>query len=700
LVSRERNYRSFVDYSDSPGGNLTIKNKIHKVLNFVVIPIATTLTFDLTLQRRILFFFVLAAGSILLNGAGIFIVACWQSFCVTALVSLFFSFYAQRIFSLNLATILFLIFLSLIVLYKRKSLLRQEIFHCVDLKRDCVASLSLSLSAAVTPRGDDSKFSFILAEDNEGWIRTPLSLLRNNHIDLSSSFDTTSIQYFVNFSLGLFARIFGASPGMSKSDQSTAVHIVASSWSFLWVSGILFVLLLTSDFSTRVIGMKSSIFLYSIVGLFQLAFFRASLLYGHYAQWLLNVVVFTFMVSMVEMVSMKQHRRPWTEAFIALAVALAMVGSYNPWIAITLGSLFLVVNSLYKISLISQTLQSKHRPFIFLFTLGVLIILYRALSTRYGRLEDGGGVWIVGPKSLWLSGVFLLLIPISFKVGNGDFALRVHQIRALRYLVALGTMLVMSLLIRDDFSFREWLPLFLLVGLILSFDFFDDLGIKVFRVFRDKTYLPILSLFLGTYFFILYVWLASRLSGPIYEPMYAAHKSLLTLSGQFFWIILCIAIFVPRRRKFVMRLRNPIIALALLNVSGIYPLISSDHSKSRVNVIENFGGDWWVAPTLQSYSVDPDAFIACVNGDWTVDDISVYNCNRFSSSLSVDGELANSFRYLAWKQKESYSALKDQIALISSTRNVVVISNGVMTPETRALFDRRIGDIEFIEVAS
>ena len=105
-------------------------------------------------------------------------------------------------------------------------------------------------------------------------------------------------------------------------------------------------------------------------------------------------------------------------------------------------------------------------------------------------------------------------------------------------------------------------------------------------------------------------------------------------------------------------------------------------------------------PTLQSYAADQDAFIACVNGDWTVDDISVYNCNRFSSTLSVDGELANSFRYLAWRQKETYPALKDQIASISSTRNVVVISNGVMTPETRALFDKRIGRINFIEVTS
>ena len=134
--------------------------------------------------------------------------------------------------------------------------------------------------------------------------------------------------------------------------------------------------------------------------------------------------------------------------------------------------------------------------------------------------------------------------------------------------------------------------------------------------------------------------------------------------------------------------------------AGLFPIVRGDRTEVPIDVVSNLGGDWWVSPALQSYAADQDAFIACVNGDWTVDDISVYNCNRFSSSLSVDGELANSFRYLAWRQKETYPALKDQIASISSTRNVVVISNGVMAPETRALFDKRIGRINFIEVTS
>ena len=182
--------------------------------------------------------------------------------------------------------------------------------------------------------------------------------------------------------------------------------------------------------------------------------------------------------------------------------------------------------------------------------------------------------------------------------------------------------------------------------------------------------------------------------------MYAAHKSLLTFAGQFYWIVICLLFVEASRAKLVLILRNVVVGLLFLMVCGLFPVVRGDKTEAPIDPVSNLGGDWWVSPMIQSYSANQNAFVACVNGDWTVDEISVYNCNRFSSSLSVDGELANSFRYLAWKQKETYSTLRDLVALIPPDRSVVVISNGLMTPETRALFDMRTGTLEFIEVAS
>ena len=682
-----------------------MSKKLHQFLNFLAIPFAISFTFDLTLQRHFFLLFVLVVGSALSNGAAAFLVTCWQALCFAGLVSLAISICVPRLFNPNVGMLLFVIALCLLVFYKRNSFSGNKVCQSVDLKRDLVALLFISIMSRGFPHGDRSKFAFILAEDNEGWIRAPLNLFRNNQVDLSPSLGTTSIQYFVNFSLSSFARLFGDSTDPSNSDQANAIHIAATSWTFLWITGILLVLFVTCDFSTRVIGRKSSALLYLVVGVFQVGYFRAALLNGHYAQFLLNVVVFTFVISLIEMVAVRNQKRPWGRALIALPVALAMVGSYNPWIAISFGSLFLILNDFFSKSLLARAIRSKYLPVIGLFAVGGLLIVYLQLSSRYGMLDDGGGIWVVGSESLWVGGIISVVLSIFLLPQSTLPKLIVSQTNMQRELTfndffAMYTVAVGFFLVSVDPNSRQWLSLLLLVGMFATRQFLGQLGKTVSVIKADRTYSPVLLLCSGTYLFVLYVWLASRFVGPVFEPMYAAHKSLLAFTGQFYWIAICLLFTETNQAKQVTRLRNVVVGLLLIMAAGLFPIVRGDRTEVPIDVVSNLGGDWWVSPALQSYAADQDAFIACVNGDWIVDDISVYNCNRFSSSLSVDGELANSFRYLAWRQKETYPALKDQIASISSTRNVIVISNGVMTPETRALFDKRIGRINFIEVTS
>ena len=683
----------------------SMSKELHQFLNFLAIPVAVTMTFELTSQRHFLLFSVLAVGSALLNGTAAFVATCWQSLCVAALISLTISLCAPSLFNPNIAFLLFVAVLCLLVFYKRSTQWAKGIYRTVDLKRDFVALLSISFMSLGSPRGDKSKFALILAEDNEGWIRAPLNLIRDSQIDLSPNLGTTSIQYFVNFSLSSFTRIFGDSPGLGNSDQVNAIHIVATSWSFLWVSGILLVLVLTSDLTTRVIKQRSSILLYSAVGIFQIGFFRAALLSGHYAQFLLNVVVSALIISLVEMVSVRDQRRPWGQALVAIAVALAMVGSYNPWIAISLGALFLIVNDFFSISLISRTVRSRYLPVIGLFSLGGLLVVYLQLSSRYGMLDDGGGIWVVGSESIWVGGIMIILVSTALLLQNDSSRSYFSSVNSRRNLTineffAICTVIFGVFLVSEDHNSRQWLSLLLLIGMLATRQNFSELREKCSRIASDKTYFPTFLLCVGAYIFVLYVWLASRFVGPIYEPMYAAHKSLLTFAGQFYWIVICLLFVEASRAKLELILRNVVVGLLFLMVCGLFPVVRGDKTEAPIDPVSNLGGDWWVSPMIQSYSANQNAFVACVNGDWTVDEISVYNCNRFSSSLSVDGELANSFRYLAWKQKETYSTLRDLVALIPPDRSVVVISNGLMTPETRALFDMRTGTLEFIEVAS
>ncbi|MFM7763975.1 MAG: hypothetical protein ACKO73_13580, partial [Acidimicrobiaceae bacterium] len=315
-----------------------------------------------------------------------------------------------------------------------------------------------------------------------------------------------------------------------------------------------------------------------MVGVFQVGYFRAALLNGHYAQFLLNIVVVLLTISMIEMVAVRSQKRPWVQALIALPVALAMVGSYNPWIAISLGSLFLILNDFFSKSLLARAMRSRYLPVIGLFAVGGFLIVYLQLSSRYGMLDDGGGIWVVGSESLWVGGILgvvvlisLVLQSISSKMVSSQTNLQ--QELTLNDFFAMFTVVVGFFLVSVDPNSRQWLSLLLLGGMFATRQFFGQLGRTVSSIKADRTYSPVLLLCAGTYLFILYVWLASRFVGPVFEPMYAAHKSLLAFAGQFYWIAICLFFTETNRAKHVTRLRNVVVGLLLLMAAGLFPIV-------------------------------------------------------------------------------------------------------------------------------
>lgn len=682
-----------------------MKDRLHIFLNSLAIPTAIIFALDLRTIHRLFIFVILAFGSGLMSGVARFISACWQSLCIAALFSFALYHFSNIQVTGNVALLWFFIFLCLLVYNKQRNSWSTTVFHNVDIKRDFVILFLIFVAAAGSPRGDLAKFSSILAEDNEAWLRAPLNMLRNDRIDLSSNFDTTSIHYFVNFSLGLFTRLFGDSPAAQISVQTTAIHIVANSWLFLLLSGTIFVMFLSADMWNRVFGYKSSILLYSIIGIVQLGYYRASLLNGHYSQFLLNVIVLTLVISLMEIIFERKKRRPWKHALIGLTVSMALVGSYSPWVPISIGSVFLVVNYFSSITLLAKVYSSRYLPITSVLSLGVLILIYIKLSNRYGALDDGGGVWVVGTYSLWVAAliaVFVSIILISLSFKNELYRLRFRsQVDLTRNEIIAAAMILLAYFLIDDSRVSiNWFYTLILSGSLVTGVFFSEMGVKVSKIRKDLSYMPTFFLCGGTFFFIGYIWLASKFTGSIREPMYAAHKSVLAFSGQFYWILVCLLFLEVSSPKKMIFLRNSVLSVLLIAVLGLQPLITNDKTNASIDVVENLGGNWWVSPIIDAYVTNENTFVACVNGDWTVDDFSVYNCNRFSSSLSIDGGLATNFRYLAWKQKAQFSKLRDFVSEIPLNRKITVISHGLLTVETRSLFDLRDGNIVFVEVTS
>ncbi len=153
---------------------------------------------------------------------------------------------------------------------------------------------------------------------------------------------------------------------------------------------------------------------------------------------------------------------------------------------------------------------------------------------------------------------------------------------------------------------------------------------------------------------------------------------------------------VPGTKLFKVIKDGFVIVLVTLAL-GIFPFLK-DSSDIASEYTAAYGGVWWMEPTLAAHDRDNQVLVLCVNGDASVDEFSVYNCNRFSTTLSLDGEIAGSFRAISWNNPDMYLQIPDLLISIDASRNIVVLVNGQMTDGTRSLFDNPDRNIEIVEV--
>lgn len=417
-------------------------------------------------------------------------------------------------------------------------------------------------------------------------------------------------------------------------------------------------------------------------------------------------MVYSFIISIVEFSRIENIRWHRIQIIVAMSIATAMVGSYNPWIGISAGAIFLVFDLIFKPTFLTRIFSNKRSWLLVPFLIPVFWFAYRSLSSRYGMLDDGGGVWILNNEPIW---VFVFLSVSIFIVFILDFVIsrlpskdgtkEKLSTANLWHSLPLGAFSLSFILIPREFDKYQWLSLLLLVPLFLFAIFSGEIKRITQVLFADSSYVSVLYFGAGSFAFVIYVWMASRFVGPVFEPMYAAHKSLLAFVGQFFWLPLAFLVLIEvSGTKFIRRTKDGFIIVLLTLSFGIFPILRNSSDLAPVNAVNNLGGDWWIEPTLAAHDRDNQVLVLCVNGDASVDEFSVYNCNRFSSTLSLDGEIAGSFRAIAWNNSDLYLQIPDFLISIDASRNIVVLVNGQMTDETRSLFINPDRNIEIVEV--
>lgn len=679
---------------------------VHKIINFVFLPIAISLAFDVSNITRVCLATVFLAGGYRCGSVSIFILRFWQALCLSSLIGLLLWKINNKFITPVLAFGLLLI--SVIFLLWNKRFTRSQLSKTSERSnvRDLVGLLTVLFIAFQAPRGKVANLRYLIAEDNEGPLRTPLSILRTNNLDLKLVFDTISIQYFIKFTLNSFLFIFKPIISTDFSDAAISVSVMSNAWILLAISVALLTLLIFDDFIVSLSHKSPSLIAFLAVSFISFAFFRASLLNGHYPQLLLNVVVYSFIISIVEFSRIENIRWHRIQIIVAMSIATAMVGSYNPWIGISAGAIFLVFDLIFKPTFLTRIFSNKRSWLLVPFLIPVFWFAYRSLSSRYGMLDDGGGVWILNNEPIW---VFVFLSVSIFIVFILDFVIsrlpskdgtkEKLSTANLWHSLPLGAFSLSFILIPREFDKYQWLSLLLLVPLFLFAIFSGEIKRITQVLFADSSYVSVLYFGAGSFAFVIYVWMASRFVGPVFEPMYAAHKSLLAFVGQFFWLPLAFLVLIEvSGTKFIRRTKDGFIIVLLTLSFGIFPILRNSSDLAPVNAVNNLGGDWWIEPTLAAHDRDNQVLVLCVNGDASVDEFSVYNCNRFSSTLSLDGEIAGSFRAIAWNNSDLYLQIPDFLISIDASRNIVVLVNGQMTDETRSLFINPDRNIEIVEV--
>ena len=662
-----------------------------RLLHIVVFPVLIGFSMDLPWlkQSTVAFAFVLA--TLLVNDFVDALIALWQAFAISGFVLLLISYLNGANFEASSGVLLIpVVWLIVLILRRRYPSLGSEL-NCHDSSAQIVALIILIVFISEVPRNLQESFGFLSAEDNAGWLQVTKDIASNGRLSLISGFDYASVQYFVKFFLNSLIQLDTAGLA-SKEIGSGALRIVSNAWVFTFVSSMFFVLRVSTMLLRRVQSNFNTLLLLGAVGLQSHLFFRASQDVGHLSQFLANCAVLLFVIQITDF---KLENRRFAKIILGVTstiVAISIVGSYNPWLPVSLVCTLLVFNSLPNETIIRRLFKSRYLLVFFSLVLAVSPIIWRQASDRASGLDEAGSVNRIPQEGVWIAiGIAVL---IGFNILPERFSKKKSNQFDDQNTINFGTRTTLALIsfslglgILFGFSFNQLVTLSFVCGVALIF---SKHGVSLlhtnFRNFvRSIEFDGLFLLAFTSFFYAFIIFLMSRFVGPVFEPRYAANKSMFMVFGQFSWMIL-ILVCIDRfhSRKILTVLRTFIVCVCLFVISGIGPFL-------RYDTIQN---EWWHKPVLRALSENPDAVIVCVSPDWRSVDYDVYTCNRFLQSMTRYVYPAAGFRYLAWYQSDEFEKISGWFdgnngreQDFTSDTQVIVISQLEPTLETKTIFD-------------
>lgn len=681
------------------------KLKISRIVDCVILPLLACFCLRLPMATNLCVFLLLGCTALLSGSFSMSVLRFWQAASLSASCLWILGFVFERTFHhrLILVLVLFVWVVSCLITMRNGE---DERLNREKLAVNLILITSFLFIFLISPRNLLSQFGMIAQEDNQAWIGIILEIQKSNTVNLVVPLGSEGAQFFVRFVFAFFSNI--QNPDSNGSLAPVAVNVLANSWVILLLSSCVLVQIIAARFIVSVKDLVTiRLFLVS-VAFCVIVFFRVSLYHGHFSQYLLNLVVFVFLCTIEERLLRISRINLWMTRSVSLAIAFCLVGSYNPWVFLTIVAVCVSVFGEVQFREYWHLLSLRNLSMLIPFTLLLVYLAGSELFSRYGGLHTGGGVWEIAAESIWLGITITILLTCLFvrsvfvtsKIEITSTSQNNQLIFNYWLLFSVVAILIFLMITRPDREYvrdpelsnfvelGHYLALALLLGLISLPSSWSHLYLFFQRSRKVTDMRRIFVLAVASFVFALFVWCLSRFTGPIYKPMYAAKKSMLSVMGQFFWIPLGVLYIVAQYRNWITKVFHGVIVTVLLVACiGLLPLMSQVvMAKPLKEPPSFFSNVWWHAPVIDALDKDPNANVVCMNSDWKTADYSVYSCNRFMQSFTEFPEVAVEFRYLAWYAPDNYNILQKVFDDRLRKQNVVVLSENSLTQESKLIF--------------
>ena len=666
-------------------------NQLVKLLHYFIYPFLTGFLLDLPWVNQLVLSLAFVIASAAVHDFIDAFLSLWQAIAVAGLFFVLVDYATDMALNQTICALSIPLTWVCILAFKRNFLVVSLPLLSNRLQAEVVGFSSIALLFLVVPRGQLENLRFLgKGEDSALYMWASSGPLRGQELQLVTGFGASSYLYFYNFLNNSFLYLSKLSAEPQSSSLLIAVNVLSNAWVFVLMSSILFSIRIVSIIRQKVSAESSNLGLYIFIAVASFLFFRASQDVGHFTQYLLNCAVLVFLISL--MTSSQESRllpKLWC-VVLTFATAVSLVGSYGPWLPMSIVGIALAINAFFDRSLIRVVFNSRY---FFVAALIFVIGWVLMLKKLYARsnLEMGGGVAVIPLEAVWLVFVLSIILLGSIFVRrfykSVAFPERELKNDKIQTVTVFFTATLMSIAILDRLSFNQLttISFFALIGLCLSSQSVSKCIQNFKSMTTHKEFDGVFVLAAASFLYGLSIYFLSRFIGPIYDPMYAANKSMFTVFGQFWWLLILLFVGVSKfLSRFTQIVRQVTLAIAVFLVLGLTNYIRYDEMQEQ----------WWHEPSLVALNENPDSLIACVNPILTTD-YEAYKCNHFMNVLTLHSYSARSLMGVSLGDAPVKTTLADWFNGVGPTNSgqfdddikVIVLSQDDLGVDALSIFE-------------